>query len=383
MKFGNSDTTCFCIATPTGRGAVATLIVAGRECYKIVNRYFQSVRERPITSTDTSRVIYGRWKSDGETGEDLVICPIGDNRIDIHCHGGEFAVQAISDSLIKAGAKRLGLPEFVACHDSNDYFAGLHLAVVKAQTNRAAKWLWDQSKWHELFLQQLKQCIDSDNQAQALQMINDFLDLRDFGLRIVNGWSITLCGRPNAGKSSLVNAILGYQRAIVHDRPGTTRDIVESMTTLSGWPVRLSDTAGIHQSDDVIEKQGILQAYRQLAAADFSILVIDPTDFSEAKLLQLKNELAPDLVVANKCDLEHLDSASIDCSVSAITGQGIDTLIIKLGELIDQSIPKPNTPFPVSVFQVTSMAQIRQFIETDYSDDAAKLLNSLLLRAND
>jgi tRNA modification GTPase len=111
-----------------------------------------------------------------------------------------------------------------------------------------------------------------------------------------------LYGAPNVGKSSLINALAGFERAIVFDQPGTTRDVVTVETAFDGWPVRLSDTAGIRISHDQIEAAGIARAKNELATADLRICVCDSSDATSFEVLQAA-EILPSLVVANKCDL--------------------------------------------------------------------------------
>ena len=115
----------------------------------------------------------------------------------------------------------------------------------------------------------------SGDAAAARRQIDDLLAHAATGLHLVRPWQVVVAGRPNVGKSSLINAIAGYQRAIVHSLPGTTRDIVSVQTALDGWPVEISDTAGLRRGSDPIEQAGIELAIDKIAAADLVVLVFD------------------------------------------------------------------------------------------------------------
>ena len=125
-----------------------------------------------------------------------------------------------------------------------------------------------------------------------------------YGLRLVSGWKVVIAGRPNVGKSRMLNALCGFPRAIVDGAPGTTRDVVVFQTALGGWPTLLADTAGLRGTDDAIENLGIERAQRELEAADLVLLVLDRSESLRSIDRQLIATISDALVVANKSDLE-------------------------------------------------------------------------------
>ena len=381
MSFQNRSTR-FCVATPTGRGAVATVAVVGDECIDIVNRVFKPKRKNPISDQDIGSIVYGNWRAEQSDGEDLVVCPIDTDRIDIHCHGGDLAIKVISNSLAANGAMECDPSEFTSHIIKNRYFADLQIAITQAATMVTAKLLWDQPLWHEKFLRKVASHIENCNSKSACKLIGQFLQWQVFGMRIIDGWSVSLCGHPNAGKSSLANALLGFDRAIVHDVAGTTRDAVESKTTFGGWPVRLIDTAGIRSSSNTIEQQGIEQAKQKTSSSDFVVLVVDSINATDEDIADQVTRFEPDIVVANKCDLRAVEHPQIDMVASATQGQGVEQLIKLLTDRIAAQAPESSQAFPVSVYQVTSLAAMRQYVESCYWQDAKNLLAQLQMEVD-
>ena len=124
-------------------------------------------------------------------------------------------------------------------------------------------------------IEQIESSLQAGAKDAARQQIEALLAHAATGLHLVRPWQVVVAGQPNVGKSSLVNAIAGYQRAIVHSTPGTTRDIVGVQTAMDGWPVEISDTAGLRETGEKIEQAGIDLARQKILAADLIVLVFD------------------------------------------------------------------------------------------------------------
>ena len=124
-------------------------------------------------------------------------------------------------------------------------------------------------------IEQIEASIHAGNAQAARQPIEALLAHAATGLHLTRPWQVVVAGRPNVGKSSLINAIAGYQRAIVHSTPGTTRDVVSVQTAMDGWPVEISDTAGLRETREEIEQTGINLARQKILAADLVVLVFD------------------------------------------------------------------------------------------------------------
>ena len=211
----------------------------------------------------------------------------------------------------------------------------------------------------------LPTCVSSDDRAgrgDRMAELNALLAWADFGLHLTRPWSVVLTGRPNVGKSSLINRLLGYERAIVFDQPGTTRDVVTGETAFDGWPVLLADTAGLRDATEELEAAGIALARQRLATADLRVVLIDlgepPTPDDERLLAEWPDAI----VVAHKCDrpdrwLGQLVANAL--RVSSSTGEGIDELQRRLVERLVPRVPAPGTAIPISVRQVELLRAAR------------------------
>ena len=152
------------------------------------------------------------------------------------------------------------------------------------------------------------------------------------GRHLTRPWSVVLAGRINVGKSSLLNALAGYGRAIVHPAPGTTRDAVAVTTAVDGWPVELCDTAGLRATGDAIERAGIERARQRLAQADLVVLVADRSVPWSPEDEGLARQYPAAVLVHNKCDLPASSGHRPGgISTSALRGQGIDALLTAIG----------------------------------------------------
>jgi tRNA modification GTPase len=177
-------------------------------------------------------------------------------------------------------------------------------------------------------------------------------------------WQIVLAGPPNVGKSSLINCLLGYERAIVFDQPGTTRDVVTALTALDGWPCELSDTAGLRETRDELEQAGVERAQARIAKADLVIVVQEanqvPLNSPNSNLLSPDSCLPRILQVLNKIDLasnvpgRQQTATDVICT-SAKTGQGIEELITAVvAQLIDRP-PDPGEAIPFTPRQAKQL----------------------------
>jgi tRNA modification GTPase len=176
--------------------------------------------------------------------------------------------------------------------------------------------------------------------TKTLGAVDDLLGTAEAGEMIRDGALVVIGGAPNAGKSSLFNALVGRQRAIVTDIPGTTRDAIEATIEMRGWPVRLVDTAGLRESKDVVERLGIEITERYLADADVVVLCGETTD--ELSLLSERIRTlvtAPVLPVRTKSDLASQSSGPARgaerISVSSVTGEGLDALAKAIGRVLE------------------------------------------------
>ncbi len=335
--------------TAQGRGAIAVVAVSGRDALRVVDECFSAAAKRPLLQLADRPIIYGRWNS---TDEDLVIV-LGGDVVEIHCHGGTAVVAAITSDLAAAGARP-------AAHQpaTNSLVAEIELALQSCRTQRTAACLLQlHGVWSEM---DREKSLAPDTAARAIE-------LRKFGQHLIEPWNIVLCGPPNAGKSSLINAISGFERAIVHATAGTTRDVIQQQTAIDGWPVVMSDTAGIRDAKSEIEKEGVKRARHQIENADLVLFIFDMTDtpqsieaFLDSTLPLVQNRY---LLVFNKLDLAGQGNRKPvarepSVAVSASTGDGLNELQQQISDILVPTVPDLSLPLPVGEFQLQFLEKV-------------------------
>lgn len=382
----NEAPTCRAVLfTPVGRGAVATVLVVGTHVAEAVGRWFQPASGQPVSQISLGRIAFGRWRSGEGPGEELVICRRSETQIEVHCHGGVAAAENILRSLAGEGFSTLDWQTWTRRAESDPIAAEARVALAAAQTDRAALVLLDQ------YNGALRTAIDlivglceAGNLAQAEAELNELLRYESLGRHLAAPWRVVLAGAPNVGKSSLINALVGFERAIVFDEPGTTRDVLAAYTAFDGWPVALFDTAGLRPATDDIEAQGVARAREQIAAADLVLLVFDATQGWSAADQELADSIPNALVTHNKCDLligaacrAALDSASIPpLYTSARTGVGMEDLMRAISQRLVPSTPPPGAAVPFTRTQIDSLRAALVLIQQDNGTGAASLLRA-------
>ena len=360
--------------TPKGRGAVAVVAIAGPSAETVIDYYFRPANGKPYNQSSPRKIVYGIWKS---TGEDLIVYRRGQASFEVHCHGGNSASAAIIANLQSSQIELVASAEFLStdlgpADSNNSAKTGLLKtevlsALSNANTNRAAELLLAQVN----LLPQAIDSIDKKTAAgdfeQALKETESILAWAEFGIHLSKPRSIVLCGRPNVGKSSLINAIAGFQRAIVHDVPGTTRDVVTQLTAIDGWPVELKDTAGLRESQDRIESIGIEKAKEQIENAQIKICVFDISMPWNAADQTTLNSINPEVIVHNKCDVvkSRPDSNRPEgIFTSTETSEGVEQLIQKLGNILVPELPSEPQAFPVSNTQVERLKETKRRLQS-------------------
>ena len=292
------------VLTPPGRGAVATVSVTGTGTTAEVASLFRSAAGRPLADFPCGRIVFGRWAASGAAGEEVVVCRRAADEVEVHCHGGRLAARTIVDTLVARGARETSWQDFGERQGLGRLETEARVALAAARTERAAAVLLDQLRGAlRSSLTSAVTHIRRGNATEAATILGDLQRSANVGLHLTEPWRVVLTGRPNVGKSSLINAILGFERCLVHAQPGTTRDVVTAHTALDGWPVELADTAGLCDSLDEIEAAGVQRACQQLQRADLVVLVFDISAPWTAADEALLTERPGAVVVHNKCDL--------------------------------------------------------------------------------
>jgi tRNA modification GTPase len=331
------------ILTPPGRGAVASLRIEGATGLEIVAGLFTARSGRALANVPLREIVVGHLG-----GEEVVASRVENDVIELHCHGGTAAVARLEELLTGRGCRKVSWQEWTSTHETDPIAAAALVALAEARTERTAAILLDQfnGALRKAF-EQIEAAVKSGDATAAQAQADELLVHAVTGLHLVHPWQVVVAGRPNVGKSSLINAIAGYQRAIVHDLPGTTRDIVSIQTALDGWPVEICDTAGLRASDDTIERAGIELAQGKIAAADLIVLVFDssaPWTVADQNLFESHPSA---LLVSNKSDLEPVPGAHpAAMNVSAAMSAGIDELCRAIAQRLVPHPPPPGAAVP-------------------------------------
>jgi tRNA modification GTPase len=380
------------ISTPFGRGALGVVRLSGPDAFGIARQILRFRSEpRPRTATMADLLDDSGGVADEAVDEAVVTHFPGpksytaEDVVEISCHGSPVILCHCLDRAFQAGARpaepgeftlrafrngRIDLPQAEAVRDLIDATT-LHQARIAVQQTRGSVSRQIAPVKAELveLIALLEAGIDFAEDdisvapaSEILRRLDSIMPqvdalLRSFqyGKLLRNGFTLAIVGRPNAGKSSLFNRLLGQERAIVTPIPGTTRDLVAEHLEIDGVPVRIVDTAGIRVTSEPIEQLGIERSHQAMADADLTLVVVDgtlPRTAEDDQLLADATQGRPCIVVRNKCDAPAYRSDSGTVPVSALTGEGIDVLRAK----ILQTLAGPDE-LPVAGGMITSLRQ--------------------------
>jgi tRNA modification GTPase len=361
------------IATARGEGGVAIIRIAGKDALTVAAKVFSG----PVHTYQSHTAHYGHILNQaGERVDSVLLLPMlgtrsftGEDTVEIHCHGGSLITRRVLEVVLQAGARAARPGEFTFKAFMNGKMdlaqAEAVQALICAKNEHALNAAENQLKgslskkissfqhsltqvaaileaWVDFpeegleFASMEEVCADLETITLQMQhLANTFHD----GRIIHDGISLCIAGSPNAGKSSLMNALLDKDRAIVSHIPGTTRDILEDHIRLNGLNLRLMDTAGIRDSDEVIEQEGIRRSKEAMQQADLILLVLDATkDLGQNEMdLLAKIPSGKTIIVWNKIDLPHAASEvqfPYIAHVSAKEKIGLDLLRQKIDEVI-------------------------------------------------
>jgi tRNA modification GTPase len=331
-------------------------LVDGPGAAELVQTVVRTKSGRPLADFSDDRLVAAHFN--GENGEEIVVRRRSPQAVELHCHGGYAATAMIEDTLRQRGCRVVAWQQRVAEDQEDPIAAAALVALADAPTQRTAAILLDQ--YHGALSRKfdaIQQNIEQKNFVIAQQQVESLRAYMPLGLHLTNPWRVVVAGPPNAGKSSLINAMVGFQRSIVHHTPGTTRDAVTVATAMDGWPVELCDTAGLRAEAEGIEKAGVELARQRICDADLAVLVFDLTAIWSAAD-QLLIEVFPNaLLVHNKTDLTGSDHGSVEkrpagLFTSALTGMGIDELIEKIAKRLVPCPPSIGAAVPFTSEQI-------------------------------
>ena len=364
--------------TPAGIGIIR---ISGEDAFKIIDKIYKSKNGNKLLSQSDSHTVHYGFIFDGEDKIDEVMVLLmrapntytREDTIEIDCHGGVFVMKRILETVIKYGARPAEPGEFTkraflngridlsqaesvidVINSKNDFALKNSLSQLNGAVLDNIKSIREELLHEIAFIESAlddPEHISLDSYPQKLRIIvekvitviNKLLNSSDNGRILKEGINTVIVGKPNAGKSSLLNILVGSDRAIVTDIAGTTRDVLEEQINLDGITLNLVDTAGIRDTDDVVEKIGVNRAKQYADSADLIIYVIDSStelDNNDMEIIEiLKDKNA--IVLLNKSDLSTITTADkvnkyLDkpiINISAKDRTGIDELECKISEM--------------------------------------------------
>lgn len=367
------------LATPVGRSAIATVMLWGDDATSLVHAKFRAASGLALSDIPLDRITFGTWKGDDGPGEELVVCRRNEQLIEIHCHGGIAAHDAIISSLVSSGCLRVDWHRWLQSTGGEKVAVEARIALAGARTTRTAEILLGQLNGAlQNAISSAIHHLNVNESPTASQIIDRLVALANVGLHLATPWQVVLAGSPNVGKSSLINAILGYERAIVYDQPGTTRDVVAASTAIDGWPLELADTAGLRVAEGAIEEQGVSMARGRAAQADLLLLVFDASlPWSDADT-ELLSQHPHALIIHNKCD-QALDDRNRPDGIhtSATCGDGIQTLLETVVSRLVPVEPDVGEAVPFTQRQVAHLSRAAERQGVDDRNSAIKLLEEI------
>lgn len=427
-----SNDTIVALATPSGAGAVAIIRISGKNAISIASEVFQSVSGKDLTKQKTHTIHLGTI-FDGNKVYDQVLVSIfknpnsytGENVIEISCHGSTFIQQQIIQLLLRKGCRMAQAGEFTLRAFLN---GKLDLSQAEAVADLIAS---DNEASHQIAMQQMRGGFSGEiaklreellNFASLIELeldfaeedvefadrtqFNDLLNRIEFVLKrlidsfavgnvIKNGIPVAIVGEPNVGKSTLLNALLNEERAIVSDIAGTTRDTIEDELIINGIGFRFIDTAGIRETNDIVESIGIKKTFEKMEYSQVVIFLFDSTEFITSssqfkiEIEKIKNQfpLKPLLIIGNKADKLSPDEvvnlqSEIEniLLISAKEKIGIDTLknqllsFVNTGALRNNETIVTNTRHYDSLLKALEEIQKVKFgLQTNLSSDLVSI----------
>lgn len=395
------------IATPIGEGGVSIIRISGENVLNIASKIFKPKNDYDIKNMKTYTMRYGNIidLNNKEIIDEVILSYMkapnsytGENVVEINCHGGVVSTNSVLNQVIRAGARlaepgeftkraflngRIDLSQAEAVMDIITAKTELSMKAAMLQRNGALSKEIDELRKYLLnvlalieyavdFTEDDEDIIDDnlltqikDGVNKTIGKVRNLLDNADEGKIIRDGLNIVIVGKPNVGKSSLLNALLREKRAIVTDIPGTTRDVIEEYINLDGIPIRITDTAGIRDTEDLVERIGVEKSKEKIEGADLIILMLDASREvdEDDRIIINKIKDKKHIVLLNKVDLDVKISREIigdlnsEISISAKTGIGVDDLkneIKKMffnGDISSESFIISNTRHKQALFK--------------------------------
>ena len=379
------------IATGHSPTAIGIIRVSGEGCFALCDQVFRAANGRPFPEQPSHKMVFGEMLDAESRIIDRGLAVrfpgphsyTGEDSVEFHCHGSPVVLRELLDALFAAGARQAKAGEFTQRAFLNGRLdltqAEAVIDLIDAETAAAARNAAAQldgglrrvlepiqdsllditSRFYAVVdypdedIEDVKPEQVAEALSSAEKQLSSLLATCQRGKVLKSGVRTAIVGRPNAGKSSLLNALAGYERAIVTDIPGTTRDTVEESVLCGGVLLRLIDTAGIRDTEDVVEQKGVERSRKALESADLVLAVVDssvPLTDEDLEVLRLAAENPRWIAVFSKCDLWDTKAHSVgiigspapaaSVTLSSVTGEGLGDLENAVAALFPAGDPK-------------------------------------------
>ncbi len=395
------------IATPDAPGGISVIRISGNDAFVISDRIFKSFSGKTVQDMEGYTCAYGNIVDGEQVVDDVVLTVFrapksytGENVAEISCHGGRYITRKILRLVLKNGAEpatageftkraflngKMSLTQAEAVMDvissagetelryANALKDGAVFRRINGLKNDLVKILADLAAWADFPEEDVPEVRPEVLQSELEKLSQKFAKLAatyDSGRIIRDGINTVIVGRPNAGKSTLMNCLSGFQRSIVTDIEGTTRDVVEESIKLGDFTLRLSDTAGIRSTDDVIENMGVEIAFSRMKEADLIFAVFDSSRelSDEDKRIISSIDLSKSVAIINKIDADSkIDRDYIYgifkyvAEISAKNEDGIDKLVKILEEMFEKN-DSPENGFIANERQKNCLERAAEYV---------------------
>ena len=368
------------VLTAEGAGAIAVLRLEGALIETAIRRRARGRSGKPTEIPPGPRPRLVRWDFGGPEFEEAVLYRPRENVLEIHCHGGLRVVESLVQAAVADGFTRLTWRQWLHREESDPIAAAARAALAHARTARTADILLDQ--YHGALgaaIEDAATTLQHGNAAEAAARLRRLAARIPLGLHLIQPWRVVLVGPPNAGKSSLLNVLTGYGRAIVHPAPGTTRDLVSAVIVADGWPIELIDTAGIRPADHPVERLGVQLAETAAQRADLLVLVFDRSQPWDLRQEALTNRYPQALLLHNKCDLAAGPGPRPPgLEVSAHRAEDVPTILDAVLRRLVPDPPPPGEAIPFTPDLAAAVSDALDLLDRQSPQAAADRLRKLL-----
>ncbi len=325
------------LVTPLGEGGIGVIVLSGPNAAIVLGRVFRGTR-RSAAGLTVGRIAHGTIRARGHTLDEVIIARLPDGeggRFEINCHGGVVAVRAVLNALAEAGANVVPWRDSICPRGTAPPLSPRSLRELassllpSARTRLAATVLLHQTNGAlDRALGALQRHLAGRHSAPASRALRRLLSTAEFGKALLHPPRVALLGPPNAGKSTLLNALLNRERVIVHSEPGTTRDVVSELLGIRGMPFQVMDAAGIRDTADELEREAVRRARELACSCDIALLVFDLSQGGQAlRGMPRPAACVRAITVGNKSDLAPgVSAAQADVRVSALKRRNLESL---------------------------------------------------------